>query len=139
MDRPDGSEILFGKRQSPKILKALDDVAKEVNSKIRMRGIARGMVCVQEDFNKEVLQAQKIVCQAYANKDVAERLSQLEEVGAIIKAMWVDIRFMLIQKTLTVGEIGVLAKMTKDAQNQLQSWIDSTKGKQCPDEKSKTC
>lgn len=127
--RLDGSEILFGKRQAPKILKALDEIASEVNTKIRMRGISRGMVCVQEDLNRQILKAEHLICQAYVNPNVAGRLEQLEKIESVIKTMWVDVRYMLNQHTLTVGEVGVLSAKTKNAQNQLESWITSTKGK----------
>lgn len=126
-NRADGSEILFGKRQSPIILKALDDIGLEVNTKIRKRGISRGMVCVQESINKYILEAEHYVCDAYTEPDVTKRLNLLLSVDVTIKKMWVDIRYLLTQKALTPGEIGVLAKTTKQAQEQLKAWTISTK------------
>lgn len=123
-----GDEFLYGKHECPRILRALDDVATEVNTKIRMRGIARGMVCVQESFNKQILTAEKLVYKATRELDAKTRLEYIEEISLVLKFVWVDIRYMLKQKALTIGEIGVLAKKTKEAQNHLIRWSKANGG-----------
>ena len=52
------SEIYKRNRQAPIQLK-LDDLAIFINDKITRRGIAKGMIFVQEDFNKNILRAEK--------------------------------------------------------------------------------
>lgn len=131
MGRQDGSDILYGKRQSPKILKEIDATASEINKKIRMRGIARGMVCVQEDMNREALKLEKLISRAYTEPDVEKRLDLLYRSNAVIKAMWVDVRYMFKQHSLTSGEIGELADHVRKAQSQLEDWTTSTEDRQC--------
>lgn len=123
-----GDEFLYGKHECPRILRALDDIATEVNTKIRMRGIARGMVCVQESFNKQILTAEKLVYNATRESDPKTRLKSIESILRIMKFIWVDIRFMLKQKALTVGEIGVLSKKAKEAQSHLIRWHKANGG-----------
>ena len=51
-------EIYKRNRQAPIQLK-LDDLAIFVNHKITRRGIAKGLISVQEDLNKNILEAEK--------------------------------------------------------------------------------
>lgn len=122
----DGSEILFGKRQTPLLMKTLDDMASEVNTKIRKRGISKGFVCVQEDFNRQILQCHKNIYSASVEKIPNKRIGYIENCQKGIKMIWIDIRYLLTQKALTVGEIGVLSKMAKDAEKQLYAWHKET-------------
>lgn len=122
----DGSEILFGKRQAPLVYKAVDDLMTEVNNKIRMRGIAKGMVCIQEDMNKFCAKMQDCIYFASTNRDPAIRLKYIENCQSTIKLTWIRVRILLKQKALTVGEIGVLAKYAKEIERQLTAWHNAT-------------
>ena len=51
-------DIYKRNRQAPIQLK-MDDLAIYINDKITRRGIAKGLVFVQEDLNKNILEAQK--------------------------------------------------------------------------------
>lgn len=115
-------EILYGKKQAPALMKLLDELSIEVNNKIRMRGIGKGFVCVQEDFNKLILQADKKIFWATQEKDFQIRLNDIIHVQTIIKNIWIDIRFMYINKALTDGQVGVLSKITSKIETQLSNW-----------------
>ncbi len=51
-------EIYNRNRQAPIQIK-LDDLSIFVNGRITRRGIAKGMVFIQEDFNKNILDIEK--------------------------------------------------------------------------------
>lgn len=51
-------EIYNRNRQAPIQIK-LDDLSILVNGRITRRGIAKGMVFIQEDFNKNILDIEK--------------------------------------------------------------------------------
>ena len=52
------NEIYKRNRQAPIQLK-MDDMAVFINDKITRRGIAKGLVFIQEDLNRNILMAQK--------------------------------------------------------------------------------
>ena len=53
-------EIYKRNRQAPIHLK-MDDLAIYINDKITRRGIAKGLVSIQEDLNKNILEVVKIL------------------------------------------------------------------------------
>lgn len=118
-------EFLFGKRHAPLIYATMDRIAKEVNTKLRMRGIGRGMVCVQESFNRTILDIEKRVYDAVRESDPSKRLSLLDCVQRLMKYLWVDIRYLLKQRSLTLGEIGVLSEYANTADEQIRRWRQS--------------
>ena len=118
-------EILYGKRQTPAVMRALDRIALEVNTKIRQRGIAKGFVCTQEAFNKLLLEIQTLIYWASIEKNLDKRAKYIDAAIAKIQEVSVVMRYMLINKALTVGEIGVISKYKKDAVNQLYKWRNS--------------
>lgn len=124
-----GDEFLYGKRHAPPVLKKLDDIANEVNTKFRMRGIARGMVCIQEDINSEDLEIQKRVYDATKEPDAHKRLNILIEIQKQMKYMWIGIRYLLKQHALTVGEIGVLSTYANEIDDQIEAWKKSIEKK----------
>lgn len=122
-------EFLFGKRHAPIIFATIDRIVSEVNTKLRMRGIGRGMVCVQESINKTALEMQKRVYDAVKEPDVSKRIVLLRGIQRQMKYMWTDIRFLLKQHALTLGEIGVLSNYANSADEQLEKWRQSTENK----------
>ncbi len=123
------NEFLFGKRHAPMIYATLDRIAKEVNTKLRMRGIGRGMVCVQESFNRTILSMQKRVYDAVKETDPSKRLRFLDCVRRQMKYLWIDIRYLLKQRALTLGEIGVLSEYANAADEQIRRWKQSIDNK----------
>lgn len=118
-------EFLFGKRHAPLLFASLDRIANEVNKKLRMRGIGRGMVCVQESLNRTILEMQKLVYDAVKENDTQSRLSLLNEIQKLIRYVWVDIRYLLKQHALTLGEIEVLSEYANTVDEQIKRWRQS--------------
>jgi len=119
-------EILYGKKQAPALMKLLDEIGLKINDSIRQRGIAKGFVCVQEDFNRLLLKCEKNIFWGTQEHDVQRRLELIIECQQIIKEIWIDIRYMYKNKALTKGEIGVLTKTTSKVEIQLSNWYNTT-------------
>ena len=123
------SDFLFGNNRGPEILKILDNISIEVNSKIKKRGIGRGLICIVEDFNKNILTLEKLISHAYLSRDFDEKIKLIDDTTIPLKDMWLDMRYLYKNKGLTIGEIGVLSKFSFDAQNQILRWKESTRTK----------
>lgn len=72
-------EIYKRNRQAPIQLK-MDDLAIFINDKITRRGIARGLVSVQEDLNKNILEAEKNTVKVLLMSDPEEQYKCLMKV-----------------------------------------------------------
>ena len=118
-------EIVYGKRQSPEVMRLLDRMAEEFNSKIRQRGIARGFVCVQERFNELILQCETDLYWASIETNLSKRAAHLRKADAGMREIGIVIRYMLKNKALTVGEVGVISKYKKEVMAQLYRWQNS--------------
>lgn len=123
------SDFLFGNNRGPEILKILDNISIEVNSKIKMRGIGRGMVCIVEDFNKNILSLEKLISRAYRSENFKEKINYIEDTRTSLEDMWLDIRYLLKNRGLTVGEVGVLSELAFNVQEQIQKWNNSIRTK----------
>lgn len=77
-------DIYKRNRQAPIHLK-LDDLAIFINDKITRRGIAKGLVCIQEDLNKNILEAQKNTVKVLLTTNLEEQVKWLIKVKQIIK------------------------------------------------------
>ena len=111
------------------IFATIDRIASEVNTKIRMRGIGRGMVCAQESINKTALEMQKRIYDAVKEPDADKRMILLHDIQRKMRYMWTDIRFLLKQRALTLGEIGVLSEYANAADKQIEKWKQSIDNK----------
>ena len=96
-------EIYERNRQAPINIK-LDDMAIYINDKITRRGIAKGLVNIQEDFNKSILEVEKQTIKALISQDKVKQYEYLTKAKFIIKVdMWTDIRFLMVNKAITPG------------------------------------
>ena len=117
-------EIYKRNRQAPIQLK-LDDLAIFINDKITRRGIAKGLVFVQEDLNRNILEAQKNTMQVFAQTEPEQQYNYLIRVKKIMKIeIWTDIRFLMINKAITPGEITELIRIQSRIDNDLDRWMD---------------
>ena len=66
-------EICQRNRQAPIHIK-IDDLAIFINDKITRRGIAKGLVSVQEDLNKNLLEVEKSTIKALMLEDKNKQL-----------------------------------------------------------------
>ena len=65
-------DIYERNRQAPIHLK-IDDLSIFINDKITRRGIAKGLVSIQEDLNKNLLSVEKRTLEALMAKDKEEQ------------------------------------------------------------------
>ena len=85
-------EIYKRNRQAPIHIK-LDDMAIFINDKITRRGIAKGLVFVQEDLNKNILKAEKYTVKVLMITNPKEQYDCLTKAKQIMKVeIWTDIR-----------------------------------------------
>lgn len=118
-------EIYKRNRQAPIQIK-LDDLAILINDKITRRGIAKGLVFVQEDLNKNILEVEKKTIEVLLENDLKLQYEKLIEAKKILKIeVWTDIRFLMINKAITPGEITELIRRQMEIDNDLEKWIES--------------
>ena len=102
----------------------MDDLAIFINDKITRRGIAKGLVCIQEDLNKNILEAEKKTIEVLITEDVEEQYGCLLEVKKIMKVeIWTDIRFLMINKAITPGEIRELIRRQLEIDKDIDRWM----------------
>ena len=94
-------EVYEKNRQAPLQIK-LDDFAILINDRITRRGIAKGLVSIQEDLNINILEVQKLILEAYLSTDKKYQYEKLMKVKQILKIyVWSDIRFLMVNKAIT--------------------------------------
>ncbi len=121
------NEIYKRNRQAPIAIK-LDDLAIFLNDRITRRGIAKGLVCVQENLNKAILEVQKNTVKILLLTDIEEQIECITKIQQIIKIeIWTDIRFLMINKAITPGEITELIRRQLDIDSDLERWLSSMK------------
>ena len=120
-------EIYKRNRQAP-LQVNLDDLAIFINDKITRRGIAKGLVCIQEDLNKNILEVEKNILRTLITDNIQEQYNFLVKAKKIIKIeIWTDIRFLMINKAITPGEITELIRRQLEIDKDLDRWLMSIK------------
>lgn len=119
-------KLLFESRKCPKIFNSIDKIVKEVNVKLKMRGVGKGMVCIWEDVNISCNSLQKRIVRAYNSKDASQKLDFLIECSSTMKDLWISLRQLYISKALTAGELNNLFLFVGEVNDQLQKWVNST-------------
>lgn len=118
-------EIYKRNRQAP-IQIQLDDLAIFINDKITRRGIAKGLVKIQEELNKNILECQKLTIAALLSENDKEQYNYLKKFEQITKiSIWTDIRFLMINKAITPGEITELIRRQEAIDKDLEKWLSS--------------
>lgn len=118
-------EIYKRNRQAPLQVK-LDDLSIFINDKITRRGIAKGLVCIQEDLNKNIIAVEKETIKALMSNNFEEQYDFLIKAKKIIKIeIWTDIRFLMINKAITPGEITELIRRQLEIDKDLERWLIS--------------
>ena len=118
-------EIYERNRQAPIQIK-LDDLAILINDKITRRGIAKGLVKIQEDLNLHILEVQKKTLEALLEQDEKQKYGCLIEAKYIMKIqIWTDIRFLMVNKAITPGEITELIRRQLEIDKDIDKWIMS--------------
>ena len=102
----------------------MDNMSIFINDKITRRGIAKGLVFIQEDLNKNILEVEKNTVKALIETDPNEQYKLLTTVQYIMKVeIWTDIRFLMINKAITPGEITELIRRQFEIDNDLEKWM----------------
>ena len=116
-------EIYERNRQAPLQLK-LDDMAIYINDKITRRGIAKGLVSIQEDLNNSILKVEKQTMEALLTTETEKQYNHLLQEKYIMKVeTWTDIRFLMINKAITPGEITELIRKQLEIDKDLEKWL----------------
>lgn len=120
-------EIYGRNRQAPIQIK-LDDLSILINDKITRRGIAKGLVKIQEDLNLSILEVEKKTLEALIEENEEEKIRYLIEGKYIMKIeIWTDIRFLMVNKAITPGEITELIRRQVEIDKDIDKWILSIK------------
>ena len=118
-------EIYKRDRQASIHLK-LDDLVIYINDRITRHVIAKGLVNVQEDLNKNILDIEKITLSILFSNNKEEQLKYLIKIKNIIRVeLWTDIRFLMVNKAITPGEITDLIRRSNEIENIIDKWISS--------------
>ena len=117
-------EIYKRNRQAPIQLK-LDDLSILINDKIKRRGIAKGLVNIQEDLNKSILEVEKETIKILLTSNPKEQYECLIKAKKIMKVeIWSDIRFLMINKAITPGEITELIRRQIEIDKDIDRWLE---------------
>lgn len=120
-------EIYKRNSQAPIQLK-LDDLSILINDKIKRRGIAKGLVNIQEDLNKSILEVEKETIKILLTSNPKEQYECLIKAKKIMKVeIWSDIRFLMINKAITPGEITELIRRQIEIDKDIDRWLEGIK------------
>ena len=120
-------EIYIRNRQAPIQLK-LDDFSILINDKIKRRGIAKGLVKIQEDLNQNILKVEKEMIKVLLDTDPQTQYESLIRTKKIMKIeIWTDIRFLMVNKAITPGEITELIRRQIEIDKDIDRWFEGIK------------
>ena len=118
-------DIYERNRQAPIHIK-LDDLSVYINDRITRRGIAKGLVSIQEDLNKNLLEVEKRTIEALLTENKERQYMSLLKAKQIMKIeIWTDIRFLMVNKAITPGEITELIRKQLEINKDLNKWTES--------------
>ena len=118
-------DIYQRNRQAPIHIK-LDDLSIFINDKITRRGIAKVLVTIQEDLNKNILKVEKKTLAALITNNKNDQYEYLIQAKQIMKIeIWTDIRFLMVNKAITPGEITELIRKQMDIDSDIDRWLSS--------------
>lgn len=116
-------EIYQRNRQAPIHIK-IDDLAIFINDRITRRGIAKGLISVQEDLNKNLLKVEKYTVEALILENPKQQFDCLLKAKKVMKIeIWTDIRFLMVNKAITPGEITELIRRQLEIDKDLEKWL----------------
>ena len=118
-------EIYVRNRQAPIHIK-LDDLSIFINERITRRGIAKGLVSIQEDLNLNIIKVEKETLGALIEEKKEKQYEHLINAKNIMRIeIWTDIRFLMINKAITPGEITELIRRQLEIDKDLDKWVMS--------------
>lgn len=118
-------EIYERNRQAPIHIK-LDDLSIFINERITRRGIAKGLVSIQEDLNLNIIKVEKETLGTLIEEKKEKQYEHLINAKNIMRIeIWTDIRFLMINKAITPGEITELIRRQLEIDKDLDKWVMS--------------
>ena len=115
-------EIYCRKKQASLQIK-LDDMALYINERIQKRGIAKGLICIQEAINLALFKIQGKIIEILTTPNTDIQLKLFIEIERIIKLeIWTAISFIITCKGLTPGEAGELIGKQCKIDEELEKW-----------------
>ncbi len=118
-------EIYERNRQAPIHIK-LDDLSIFINERITRRGIAKGLVSIQEDLNLNIIKVEKETLGALIEEKKEKQYEHLINAKNIMRIeIWTDIRILMINKAITPGEITELIRRQLEIDKDLDKWVMS--------------
>ena len=118
-------EIYERNRQAPIHIK-LDDLSIFINERITRRGIAKSLVSIQEDLNLNIIKVEKETLGALIEEKKEKQYEHLINAKNIMRIeIWTDIRFLMINKAITPGEITELIRRQLEIDKDLDKWVMS--------------
>ena len=95
-----------------------------INDKIKRRGIAKGLVNIQEDLNKNILETEKETIKVLLDTNPQTQYESLVKAKKIMKIeIWSDIKFLMVNKAITPGEITELIRRQIEIDKDIDRWI----------------
>ncbi len=86
------------------------------------------MVFIHEDLNKNIVEVQKNTMSVIFGKDICKQYEFLENAKNIMKIqIWTDMRFLMINKAITPGEITEFIRRQLDIDKDIQKWMAGIK------------
>lgn len=120
-------EIYKRNRQAPIQLK-LDDFSILINDKIKRRGIAKELVKIQEDLNQNILEVEKETIKVLLDTNPQTQYESLIRAKKLMKIeIWTDIRFLMVNKAITPGEITELIRRQIEIDKDIDRWLEGIK------------
>lgn len=117
------NDIYQRNRQAPIHIK-LDDLSIFINDRITRRGIAKGLVGIQEDLNRNILEVEKRTIEALITENKEKQYECLLDAKRIMKIeIWTDIRFLMVNKAITPGEITELIRRQIEIDKDIEKWM----------------
>lgn len=118
-------EIYERNRQAPIHIK-LDDLSIFINERITRRGIAKGLVSIQEDLNLNIIKVEKETLGALIEEKKEKQYEHLINAKNIMRIeIWTDVRFLMLNKAITPGEITELIRRQLEIDKDLDKWVMS--------------
>lgn len=118
------SKEIYQRNRQASIHIKIDDLAIFINDKITRRGIAKGLVSIQEDLNKNLLEVEKYTIKALMLEDKKEQIDCLLKAKEVMKIeTWTDIRFLMVNRAITPGEISELIRRQLEIDKEIEKWL----------------
>ena len=79
-----------------------------------------------EDMNDNILKVQKIMLETILEENIRSQYNKIMKIKQILKVeIWSDIRFLMVNKAITPGEITELIRMQMEIDKDINKWLEA--------------